>query len=223
MKNSQKGFVVPLIIAIIAILAIGGGVYYFKTANTGSSSVNNNPDTNQANSNIFSDFIARDHDSCIESTQSGISGQKLCAIVKRLQENGSSAYYWVGRDTTVRKESEVGAVAQVDIDINFFGTAKNYNQFVENPNSGNSLSKSNASGTFAQMNNRSMAQDTFEKISSDSSGYEKITINGTIVLKNTINGKLYFAFFKNEIIYVLGNINPLFESSALGIIKVILD
>ncbi len=32
MKN-QKGFVVPLIISIIAILAIGGGVYYYKSHN----------------------------------------------------------------------------------------------------------------------------------------------------------------------------------------------
>ncbi len=30
MKNLQKGFVVPLIIAIIAVLAIGGGIYYSK-------------------------------------------------------------------------------------------------------------------------------------------------------------------------------------------------
>ena len=29
MKNSQKGFVVPLII-VIAVLAIGGGVYYYS-------------------------------------------------------------------------------------------------------------------------------------------------------------------------------------------------
>ena len=30
MKNSQKGFAIPLIIAIIAVLAIGGGVYYYS-------------------------------------------------------------------------------------------------------------------------------------------------------------------------------------------------
>ncbi len=30
MKNIQKGFVVPLVIAIIAVLAIGGGIYYSK-------------------------------------------------------------------------------------------------------------------------------------------------------------------------------------------------
>jgi hypothetical protein len=30
MKNSQKGFVVPLLIAIIALLVIGGGVYIYE-------------------------------------------------------------------------------------------------------------------------------------------------------------------------------------------------
>ena len=30
MKNKQKGFVVPLVIVMIAILAIGSSVYYYK-------------------------------------------------------------------------------------------------------------------------------------------------------------------------------------------------
>jgi hypothetical protein len=30
MKNSQKGFIIPFIIAIIALLAIGGGVYMYE-------------------------------------------------------------------------------------------------------------------------------------------------------------------------------------------------
>ena len=30
MKNKQKGFVVPLLIAIIALLIIGGGVYIYE-------------------------------------------------------------------------------------------------------------------------------------------------------------------------------------------------
>jgi hypothetical protein len=34
MKNNQKGFVLPLILAIIAVLAIGGGVYYYQKAKT---------------------------------------------------------------------------------------------------------------------------------------------------------------------------------------------
>ena|SRR3989344_1894602 len=29
MKNNQKGFIVPLLIAVIALLVIGGGAYYF--------------------------------------------------------------------------------------------------------------------------------------------------------------------------------------------------
>ena len=34
MKNSQKGFIVPLLIAIIAVLVIGGGVYVYETKKT---------------------------------------------------------------------------------------------------------------------------------------------------------------------------------------------
>ena len=34
MKNLQKGFVVPLVIAIIAVLAIGGGVYIYESKKT---------------------------------------------------------------------------------------------------------------------------------------------------------------------------------------------
>ena len=184
---------------------------------------NNNLDTNQANSDIFSDLIIRDYDNCLKSTQSGINGQKLCAVIKHLQENGRSTYYWVGRDATVQKASGGGAVAQVDIDINFFGTAENYNQFVENPNRGGLLSKSSAGGTLVQMNSRKVAIDTFGKISSNSSGYEKITVNGISVLKSIRNCKLNFVFFDDEIIYELENVNPSFESPALGIIRVILD
>ena len=34
MKNSQKGFIVPVLVAIIALLVIGGGVYIYKTKKT---------------------------------------------------------------------------------------------------------------------------------------------------------------------------------------------
>lgn len=47
MKNLQRGYVIPLIIAVIAVLAIGGGIYYSKNR-TESSTTNNisgsNPD-----------------------------------------------------------------------------------------------------------------------------------------------------------------------------------
>ena len=33
MKNPKKGFVIPLIIAIVAVLAVGGGVYYYAHNN----------------------------------------------------------------------------------------------------------------------------------------------------------------------------------------------
>ena len=34
MKNSQKGFVVPLLLVIIAVLVIGGGVYVYENKKT---------------------------------------------------------------------------------------------------------------------------------------------------------------------------------------------
>lgn len=34
MKNKQKGFIVPLLIAVIALLVIGGGVYIYKNKKT---------------------------------------------------------------------------------------------------------------------------------------------------------------------------------------------
>ncbi|MEI8327732.1 MAG: hypothetical protein WCG02_01180 [Candidatus Taylorbacteria bacterium] len=42
MKDSQKGFVVPLLIAIIALLVVGGGVYVYQNNRTESLSVVNN-------------------------------------------------------------------------------------------------------------------------------------------------------------------------------------
>ncbi|MDD5050291.1 MAG: hypothetical protein PHV93_00935 [Candidatus Pacebacteria bacterium] len=46
MKNLQKGFVVPLLIAFIALLAIGGGIYLYSknTKNTNSLTVNTAPE-----------------------------------------------------------------------------------------------------------------------------------------------------------------------------------
>ena len=41
MKNTQKGFIVPLLIVIIAVLVIGGGVYvYTKNSNPIQSALN---------------------------------------------------------------------------------------------------------------------------------------------------------------------------------------
>lgn len=34
MKNNQKGFIVPLLIAVIALLAIGGGIYVYNNKKT---------------------------------------------------------------------------------------------------------------------------------------------------------------------------------------------
>ena len=46
MKDSQQGFVAPLLIIIIAVLAIGAGVYYYSSKN-GSSNTNGSLNSNQ--------------------------------------------------------------------------------------------------------------------------------------------------------------------------------
>ncbi|MFA5942188.1 MAG: hypothetical protein WC798_00735 [Candidatus Paceibacterota bacterium] len=46
MKNSQKGFIAPLLIIIIAVLAIGAGVYYYSSKN-GPSNTNGSLNSNQ--------------------------------------------------------------------------------------------------------------------------------------------------------------------------------
>lgn len=60
MKNNQKGFVAPLIISIITLLAIGGGVYIYKIKKVETTSTT----TNSSNSSCkdfdkFSDFILK--------------------------------------------------------------------------------------------------------------------------------------------------------------------
>ena len=41
MKNSQKGFIVPILLVIIALLVVGGGVYIYKNKKTETPSVVN--------------------------------------------------------------------------------------------------------------------------------------------------------------------------------------
>ena len=43
MKNSQKGFVIPLIIVIVALLVIGGGVYFYNIKNKSQKTTINKP------------------------------------------------------------------------------------------------------------------------------------------------------------------------------------
>ena len=44
MKNTKRGFIVPLLIAIIAVLAIGGGVYLYTQNKSVDISVSSNSD-----------------------------------------------------------------------------------------------------------------------------------------------------------------------------------
>ena len=65
MKNRQKGFMIPLIITIIALLAIGGGIYFY---------FNNTKDTN---------IIDNTEVPINTSTSSGKCGDGICGIVEK--------------------------------------------------------------------------------------------------------------------------------------------
>jgi hypothetical protein len=64
MRNLQKGFAIPIIIAIVALLVVGGGVYFYTS------------NTVEAPSNI-SDIVGGDRDAygCI-----GSAGYTWCAV-----------------------------------------------------------------------------------------------------------------------------------------------
>ena len=49
MKNLQKGFVVPLLLGIIALLVIGGGVYIYQNKKAEVPSTNTNTEVNSEN------------------------------------------------------------------------------------------------------------------------------------------------------------------------------
>ena len=70
MKNLQKGFAVPVIIAIVALLAIGGGYAYYKSNNVKTTPLSPVP-------NIENNLVGSDKDShgCI-----GSAGYSWCAV-----------------------------------------------------------------------------------------------------------------------------------------------
>ena len=68
MKNYKKGFIVPLIIAIVTVLVIGGGAYIYKTQKVEAPVVN----TNSATSTLVGND--RDAHGCI-----GSAGYSWCA------------------------------------------------------------------------------------------------------------------------------------------------
>jgi len=57
MKNLQKGFIVPLLLVIIAVLVIGGGVYIYKNKKT-ESPVVVDIETQQSNQTIINELVA---------------------------------------------------------------------------------------------------------------------------------------------------------------------
>jgi hypothetical protein len=56
MKNTQKGLIVPLLIAVIAVLAIGSGVYYYSQNKTQQTPANNETTPSLSNLNTYTNY-----------------------------------------------------------------------------------------------------------------------------------------------------------------------
>jgi len=72
MKNNQKGFVIPLIIAIVVILATGGYLYYYANYNKPFEVITPNPSSSTTDNIVGND---RDEHGCI-----GSAGYSWCAV-----------------------------------------------------------------------------------------------------------------------------------------------
>lgn len=167
------------------------------------SAVKQQNDNLNTNNSSLSNRISSDYNVCVQATEQGINGQKICSVIKSIQEKGINANYSVYRDSRIRKSETEGAVAQVDIDI-IFGQGK-------------------SNGDIIQMTSPQIATDTINKISLKNTDYNKIDINGKTVLKFLRNGEITFVFSNNEMIYELQNIKPSFETQFIEVIKVILS
>lgn len=85
MKNSQKGFVAPALLTIIALLVIGGGIYVYKNnkasapvtepgaqINSGITNSENTPNNSLQNSQLTEKVIATTNSSLVSEKASGI-------------------------------------------------------------------------------------------------------------------------------------------------------
>ena len=100
MKNSQKGFVVPLLIAIIALLAIGSGVYYYsknkQTAGSGKQSSITNVVATAIGSVDGSPLTITWESSNVEKVNIDLYDNQLGKIVRSIVKNINSPgkYVW---------------------------------------------------------------------------------------------------------------------------------
>jgi hypothetical protein len=90
MKNSQKGFIVPLLIAIIAVLAIGSGVYIYEQNKPTTFSGNNTVDNNQIKQNATSTPVINSKTNQSANNQENVTiptGRKM--VFGRVQDDNS--------------------------------------------------------------------------------------------------------------------------------------
>jgi len=118
MKNLQKGFIVPVLLAIIALLAIGGGVYIYEDKkvevpilpdNTSSPNQNQNQNQQTNNQNNTSSFIT------ILSPNGGIS----------LQEGSTYKITWKASNLPTTAKIYVSLIKGFKGDIDYNDLSKN--------------------------------------------------------------------------------------------------
>jgi uncharacterized protein (UPF0333 family) len=90
MKNSQKGFVVPLLVAIIVLLVVGGGVYYYSKniKPTGPTSYKNEAIVNTYNVLADESLWRGKYVSTNIPVEWNVSSKNI--VVKKIQENSFS-------------------------------------------------------------------------------------------------------------------------------------
>ena len=113
MKNSQEGFIVPLLLAIIAILAIGGGTYFYLSnkAEIGSAPVANSPANTESASSSAAALPTTSPDKNVVSTT--ITASYIAPFEKEL----------------TRCQSLYGKASFCDISTGYINAIKNCLQF----------------------------------------------------------------------------------------------
>lgn len=82
MKNSQRGFVIPLLLALIAVLLVGGGIYVYENKKTEAPAVVNNAEQNPQNNPTSNTSSPAPVTAVTENAgaQAGISTKKAAVV-----------------------------------------------------------------------------------------------------------------------------------------------
>jgi len=113
MKNTKKGFIVPLLIAIIAVLAIGGGIYVYEQSKTTPVEqqpvVNNQQTTNTNNDTTVS--------ATINKNSLVITSSQLTATVSGTASNTNSVIVQITGSAPAKVNGEIVVLSQENIPV----------------------------------------------------------------------------------------------------------